>query len=281
MTLQFDKTRIVVRERAYVDVLDLALRLIRVYAGPLLLAFAAGIVPVALFNWWLLADYAERNFELGFPLAYMFYMVLVVLFQAPLATAPATLYLGKAVFAERPDAREIAREFRQSLPQLLVCQVLLRPWYLRWCYLNEVILLERNRLRRKKGDGESTLERARILHLGEGGDLIARALAVMVVGGLLFASIWLSILALRGMLVQGWSFFDFRSMLWALLTGQLDWEFLRPMFRLYFPLTIWIVVAYFTVVRFLSYLDLRIRREGWEVELIMRAERARLTRNWP
>lgn len=279
--MQFDKTRIVVRERAYVDVLDLALRLIRVYAGPLLLAFAAGIVPVAIFNWWLLADYAEQDVELGFPLAYMCYMVLLILFEAPLATAPATLYLGKAVFTERPDAREIAREFRQSLPQLLLCQVVLRLWYLRWSCLNEVILLERNRLRQKKGGGESTLQRARVLHLGEGGDLVARAFAVIIVGGLLFASIWLSILTLRGMLLQGWSFFVFRSMLWALLTGQLDWEFLGPMFRFHFPLAMWIVVAYFTVVRFLSYLDLRIRREGWEVELIMRAERARLAKRWP
>ena len=30
------------------------------------------------------------------------------------------------------------------------------------------------------------------------------------------------------------------------------------------------------VVRFLSYLDLRIRHEGWEVELLMRAEALRL-----
>jgi len=31
------------------------------------------------------------------------------------------------------------------------------------------------------------------------------------------------------------------------------------------------VAGYFSVVRFLSYLDLRIRREGWEVELIVHA----------
>ena len=262
--MQFDRTRIAVRERAYVDILDLALRVIRVYAGPLLLAFAAGIVPIAVFNGWLLADYADEDFELGFPLAYMFYMVLLILFEAPLATAPATLYLGKAVFTERPDAREIAREFRQSLGQLLICQVLLRLWYLRWSYLNEVILLERNRLWRKKGGGESTLQRARVLHLGEGGDLIMRGFVVIVVGGLLFASIWLSIFFVR-----------------VILLGQWEWAFDRPTYTVYFQLALWIVVAYFAVVRFLSYLDLRIRREGWEVELIMRAERARLTRKWP
>ncbi len=30
------------------------------------------------------------------------------------------------------------------------------------------------------------------------------------------------------------------------------------------PAAMWIVAGYYAVVRFLSYLDLRIRREGWE-----------------
>ena len=262
--MQLDKTRIAVRERPYVDILDLGLRVIRAYAWPLLLAFSAGIVPMMLLNRWLLAGFAELDFEFGLPVEYMVYMVLLVVLEAPLATAPATLYLGQAVFTERPDPRQVVREFWQSLPQLLVYQVLLRLWYLRWSYLNEVILLERNRLRRKKGAGESTLQRARVLHLGEGGDLIMRGFVVIVVGGLLFASIWLSIFFVR-----------------VILLGQWEWAFDRPTYTVYFQLALWIVVAYFAVVRFLSYLDLRIRREGWEVELIMRAERARLTRKWP
>ena len=43
-------------------------------------------------------------------------------------------------------------------------------------------------------------------------------------------------------------------------------------------LAFWIVAVYFAVVRFLSYLDGRIRNEGWEVELLLRAQRGRLTR---
>ena len=50
-------------------------------------------------------------------------------------------------------------------------------------------------------------------------------------------------------------------------------------FTIYFPLALWIVVGAGSVARFLSYLDLRIRREGWEVELLMRAEEANLTRS--
>ncbi len=52
------------------------------------------------------------------------------------------------------------------------------------------------------------------------------------------------------------------------------------MYTIYGPLALWLVVGYFTVVRFLAYLDLRIRREGWEVELMMRAEQTRLMKQW-
>ena len=49
------------------------------------------------------------------------------------------------------------------------------------------------------------------------------------------------------------------------------------MIHVCFPATLWLVAGYFAVVRFLSYLDLRIRREGWEIELIMRAAANRLS----
>jgi hypothetical protein len=261
--LELDKTRIVVRERSQLDILDLALRVGRACAWPLLLAFCAGIVPMMLLNGWLLAGLSEPDFEFGFPLQYMIYMLLLVALEAPLATAPATLYLGKAVFTEQPEAGTIAREFRESLPQLLLYQVLLRIVCFRWRYLNEVILLERNPVRRSTPGGESTMERSRVLHRGEGGDFAGWRLAIAAVGAMLFASIWLSIFFVRLMLLSQW-----------------EWGFDQPMFMLYFPLALWLVVGYFTVVRFLSYLDLRIRREGWEVELLMRAERTRLVKQW-
>ena len=275
--LQLDKTRIAVREREYVDVLDLALRVIRVHAGPLVLAFAAGVAPMLLLNGWLLAGYAEFDFEWTFPFVYPFYMVLLIFLEAPLATAPATLYLGKATFTDRPEPREILREFRDSLAQLLLYQGLLRVWHFRWTYLNEVILLDRNPMRRRAAGGMSTLERSRVLHRVQNVDPASRALPALIVGGTLFIAIWASIFIVRGMLLGQWGLVGF---LWALASGQWEWSFLKPMFTFYFQLSIWIVVCYFTVVRFLTYLDLRIRREGWEVELWMRAERARLVRCW-
>jgi hypothetical protein len=260
---KLDRSRIAIRERSYVDVLDLALRTSRVHARPLLVAFLAGVVPLMLVNHWLLAGYSEPDFELGIPAQYMLYMLLLVTLEAPLATALATLYLGEALFADRPSARTIARHFCQSLPQLLLYQGLLRIWYLRWPYLNEVILLDRNTIRRKGPEGESTLRRSRIVHRADGGDVLTRGFRVATVGGALFASVWFSLFFGQTMLVGEW-----------------EWGFDQAMYTFCFPLALWLVAAYFAVVRFLGYLDLRIRHEGWEVELLMRAERARLERRW-
>ena len=53
--MQLDNTRIAIRERTFVDVMDLALRVVRWCAGPLAVALAAGIVPMFLLNAYLLA----------------------------------------------------------------------------------------------------------------------------------------------------------------------------------------------------------------------------------
>ena len=122
-----------------------------------------------------------------------------------------------------------------------------------WPYMNEVILLERNPLRRRRRGQMTTFRRSMALHGGSIGDLFARWLGSVAFGGLLFASFWLTMQGLAGVLLS-------------------EWKFEGLTYTLYFPLALWMVVGYFTVARFLGYLDLRIRNEGWEVELMMRAE---------
>jgi hypothetical protein len=46
--------------------------------------------------------------------------------------------------------------------------------------------------------------------------------------------------------------------------------------QLAYPALLWSIAGYFVVVEYLDYLDLRIKHEGWEVELLMRAEGLRL-----
>ncbi|MBN1591097.1 MAG: hypothetical protein JW888_16405, partial [Pirellulales bacterium] len=262
-----------IRERSFLDVLDLSLHVIRWRAAPLTIALAVGIVPLFLLNTYLLSGFEEPDlhlpiFDLDVPFRYMLLMVFLVLWEAPLATAPATLYLGQAVFERRPSASRVASDLVKSIPQLILYQVLSRAMLLAllvtwlWlfsqrAYLNEVILLERNPLRQKSPANPSTARRCRMLHTGISGDLLLRWMGSTAFGILLVASFWGAMWILRVLLLS-------------------QWGIENTLFTHYFQVALWLVAGFFGVARFLSYLDLRIRREGWEIELVMRAESERL-----
>jgi hypothetical protein len=175
MTAQLDQNRIAIRERNYLEILDLTLRVIRAYPGLLAAALAAGVVPAMLLNAWLTAGAIGPDAETVPPMGYMYGMFLLVFWEAPLATAAVTLVLGQSLFSDRVQAGKISRNFLASLPQLLLYQVLLRgiliPWILTWFlllaswpYLNEIILLERNPLRRGRSRRITTNRRMSALH---------------------------------------------------------------------------------------------------------------------
>ncbi|HWB13599.1 MAG TPA: hypothetical protein VG826_30520 [Pirellulales bacterium] len=269
--MQLDKTRVAIRERSFIDILDLALALLREHAGPLCLAWLAGVAPAALFNHWLLSDsFVEGAFDYSDLPGYLFVMSLLICWELPLATAPITLYLGQALFVERPSAARLAKDFASSLPQMILYQLVLRGvliWmvitipvlFVGWPYLSEIILLERNPWRKRSPAGTSTLTRSSNMHGRNRGELFNR---------------WLGSLMLGTMLV-----FVFWRSLWFLvlvLVGQV--EDVTPEYMVWLPVASWIVLGYFAIVRFLSYLDLRIRAEGWEVELLLRAEASRFAR---
>jgi hypothetical protein len=76
-------------------------------------------------------------------------------------------------------------------------------------------------------------------------------------GGLLVAMLMGSTLFVQAMLTGSW---------------QLNWG----MYVIAFPACLWLVGIFMSVFRFLTYIDTRIRLEGWEIDLIMRAEGQRL-----
>ncbi len=196
--MQFDQHRIVIRERGLLDILDLALRVIRAYAWPLAVAFVAGALPMICLNAWLLDGLAEFDPDsnassflakvlssLAKVLRYAFYMILLVIWEMPLAMAPITLCLGQALFTDRPRLGETIRGLRRSLPQMLWYQVIVRalltPWVITWFflfaswpYLGEVILLERNPMRRGRSKTMTTAVRRTALHGGCAADLFVR-----------------------------------------------------------------------------------------------------------
>lgn len=269
--MQLDRTRIAIHPRGWLEILDLALMVLRSHALPLIVALALGALPMALFNAWLLRS-LTTDFKLEeSPQEYVLFLAAFTLVEAPLATAAVTLYLGKSLFVQKPRASVLFQEFLAALLQLILLQVILRGimalfWitllfpYMSWPYLNEIILLEQNRLRaRPKSGSLSTWQRSSALHGSMGGELLMRALGSLAISVALITAIW----------VAGW-----------VLMGMLfvRWQFDRPIYLIGLPLAMWTVAGFFAIVRFLSYLDLRIRREGWEVDLCLRAERARMER---
>lgn len=282
--MQLDKTRVVVRERGYADRLDLSLLVIKAYILPLLIASLMGALPFVAFNAWLLHNTVDiptsmswdsQNLEplleaLPAIFFYAFLYMILMYLEIPLATAGITLFLGDAFFLQQPSTGRLVRAGLRALPQILILQVIPRslcllPWMLTfwlphafWPYLNEIILLERNPLSSRRPQQVSTFRRSADFHRPTRGDLFGCWLLTLVAAALLLAVLYSSVI-----------------MCHSTLFGASN---LRAFATIDFPLALWGVVHFFAVFRFLNYLDLRIRQEGWELELILRAEGQRWTK---
>jgi hypothetical protein len=242
-----DHTLIVIRERSFLELVDLALVVARDRPIVLLVTALAGIVPLAAVNIWLLSDVAFSRA----------YWVVLLLIEAPWATAPLTLVLGDLMFGVRPRPGRILKGLAVSLPKLVVTQLLFRGFLLltvigyllvpsQYAFLSEVALLERVGTFR-------SLKRASALSRGFGGELFFRWLGQIALG-LTFALCFQKGVTSLGSVLVG---------------GELTWDQpgLSDFNGLLFQAAVWIAIAFFGIVRFLSYIDRRIRLEGWEIEL--------------
>lgn len=248
-----DRTLIQIRERSYLEILDLALVVVRRRPLALGLTAALGIAPWAALNYALLsAPTIDDEFRA------IDHLLLIVM-EAPLATAPLTVVLGGMMFGARPRAGAVVSTlFRQCVP-LVLYQAVLRPIllatiFLSWLmpvrlpFLDEVVLLER-------GKWWKVVTRCSDLTRDRGGDLFGQWVTQVFFGTLFVIACWFA---------AGQAVDVFRGELtWV----RPEWEFLLDA-RAF--AAIWVAVAFFAVVRFLSYIDQRIRLEGWEVELRLR-----------
>lgn len=249
--MAYDRTLIRIRERSFLDLMDLALLVVRRRPGALALAAAGGIAPFALFNGWISPD-LEGDLSV-WPVLFFF--------EAPWATAPLTVVLGGLMFDQSPPARAVLGRIIRASPSLFLVHFLLRgllgiTFILlplipgRFWFASEVILLER-------GGGLKALGRCGQLSMGRSGAFFQMALAQCLLGLVFAVCFWLG----TGQVV---SIVFKRSLTWeqpALTT----WSGLR------FQLGVWISIAFLTVARFLIYLDQRIRTEGWELRLRLQA----------
>lgn len=289
--MQLDRTRIAVRERNGIEILDMSLQVLRAYFRPWLATSLLGALPFMVINaaiLWGVWDDPDGEF----PWRYFWLMTVLIFLEAPWASAILTTYLGASIFEENISVRKAAKEAWQRMPQMLWCQGIVRGvvpalvlvgisrqslevnWFIDAFllvvlsiyamalrafrpFINEIVLLERNPLRAKHAQAITAGKRSKYLHDPSGGDLVMRWIGAAFVGSQLAFLVVQTFAVGIGILFGVWTF-----------TGV--------MLHVGYPLALWLTASFIAVVRFLNYLDLRIRHEGWEVELRLRAEAVRL-----
>ncbi len=297
--MQLDQTHVVVRLRTLSEIGDLAMVMIRRYPASLLIGFAAGAVGWAIANLLLIgwipiseAAYGLDDEE-AFPevVRYMSWMMLLVVLQTPAAGVFTTLYLGQAVFEKRPTWKsvfqEAKRQFRSwfwvlgvkrlAVPTMVFLAIRWgQPVHAFWDtvvpigivltigiirssrpFMPEILLLEQCPIRSNSDSVITMARRSKSLHTPMASDLGGRFLAVAVVLFGVFLSVLYTLIWFRGISLGQWNFMTLTVLL------------------VFYPLALWTVAGVSVLVRLLSYLDTRIRLEGWEVELAIRAEAMR------
>jgi hypothetical protein len=270
--MRIDRLQIAVRPRGVLECLDLAL----VVCGrrPLGVAVAAaiGVLPMILLNRAVFAGAPEDDES-------VLALAVALTLEMPWATAPLTLFLGQAVFSERFTAaswRECLRAFAGAIWPLLLFQGFFRGGSLVMCfaapfffpaayYLGPVILLERGRTGAIAG---------RCLQLTRAA--LGQIMLLSVIDAALLGCGWLA----------GVVFLESFTVLWR---GGTLWDVAQAVFDPYgeagdvataavravvsWPsqLAFWNAACLVAVFRFFTYLDTRIRHEGWDVELKFRA----------
>jgi hypothetical protein len=288
--MRFDHTRITIRERTYAEVLDLALVILRHSGRKVALAMLPLVIVMALLNHYLIGWMASWDYfayESDFlPYRFVWNMGLLVFLELPLVSAAATLYLGQYVFHEFPSLRQAWRELGSlSVPTVIYLFIWRGPlvailllwnaetnatyspqefWLFVWCFLqflirtirpflNEIILLERHPMRAKTANQMTIRRRNMFFHSRKFSNIFGRSFNTAFIVILLAGAIAHGVLFLNGVFFNSWR--------WTPLLVNVA-----------IPAAMWLAGILEAVVRFLDYLDVRIRDEGWEIDLRFRTE---------
>lgn len=293
--MQLDRTHVVIRARTLSEIGDLAMILVRSYPAASIFGFVLGMLPWLVLNtllvgWipWVQFTEAIYDDEMDAELArYLFLMVTLVILQAPIAGVITTTLIGRAVFEQNVTWRTAIKDVRQMFwrwfwvlgwvrgpvplmillatnwgQPLAVWREIMAPLGFlfmaglqrgRRPFVPEILLLERCPIRSKNPAVIVARRRTAALHGPVAGELIGRFLTVASMLAVLSLAVLYAMLWARGVLIGRW-----------------DWSF--SVYLFFVPAALWASAALGTLIRFLSYLDTRIRLEGWEVDLAVRAE---------
>ncbi|WP_394836191.1 hypothetical protein LVJ94_04695 [Pendulispora rubella] len=247
--------RVVLRQRQFIDVVDLAVRFVALHGKPYAWLSLMVVLPSFLVTWAI---------GQGVDWAWAWVAVLGLL---PLAGAPFTVLASRLMFTEQVRLREVLLVTLHSLPRLVLARilqtlavgaalvVLVLPAI--WAqalllFLPEVILLEQSAF-------FSAVTRAgRIAHAQVGNVALAVILLALFVGGTPFLADAAGRMVLDNLL-------EVRPPDPLTVAGGSA----LSLFGL------WAALPFVTTIRFLFYIDLRTRTEGWDIQTRFAAIAAR------
>ena len=294
--MQLDRTFIGIRQRSPFEIWDLTLQVVRRHLGPLCTLFLIGAIPWMIINhlltmWMVSEDFYEDH-------AYYFYWVnaCLVVSQAQIGTFWIAHYLGQAMFKANPSVKDTISAVKilknkfyfgwlhlmnrlvipilgltslllltEDEPVLALVSILLVPGLLfvalivrgRTPYLSEILLLEEAPRTSDSPHVQSYSTRSSNLLGAPGADFFLKFSLAGMIGVALSLAIYESFCLLDSVL-------GLQSM------ANRNFNFI------YWQISMWITAALIAVNRFLSYIDLRIRTEGWAVRLRLMAEEKRI-----
>ncbi|HVH43588.1 MAG TPA: hypothetical protein VM925_14635 [Labilithrix sp.] len=240
------RSRVTLRDRSVADVMDLALRFVVVHGRAYALVALGSLVPVAALS--LLAGW-----KLGWGVSWAISIPLAIV-----AEIPFTVLASRLVFQERVRARDVLRAAAVEVPRILFGRLLsavliafgffalLIPSFFLAAislFAGEVMLLERASMVQAFG-------RSQRIAWSAMSDVV---LALIVLGLVPVASVFITDIAGRSLIGE---VLQFRPPppVWN------DYGSALAMLGLF------VQVPYLTTARFLLYLNIRTREEGWDIQ---------------
>ena len=272
--MQLDGTIFAIQRRTVGGCIDLGLVFLREHFRGVLRLTCVFAVPFCLLSWWLVSR-CDWNL---FGILFLFAITSPFLGSALVAAA------GQRVFGDRFSARQGLRAMFQRLfvlglliliaraVTILGLMALVVPGYCvatRYGFLAEVLLLERQALSRYE-------TRLSDLQAATFGTLLGRLITIL-------CFFWVSVMSLFVLLDLTSGYLFGMPILIGRSTGM-DFMFEEitnllvadPLVLTSFVAVMWLVYPAARLAWFFCYLDVRIRKEGWDVELDFRIESQRL-----
>ena len=297
-----DKKAIAIKQRNLDELLDLSLAVLRRFGPALLQTALLGALPFALLNGLLLSSSMVMRgylFDQDGWLRFRFLvcMAMLVYTQAPLAMAGVTIKLGNLMFGIQSSKQQTLKAIGKQWFSVFGILAMLRGIFpmialiggMEYFSLNrdfanyvgtfwismvafmiaairsvrpfapEILFLEKCPLfslkRKESGNPMLFGQRSKRLHQA-GGELFQASFFAGIVSAVFLLILNLTFVFLVGSLAGAW-----------------EWGWWMDLF--FYPLALWSIALWGTILRFLVYMNTRIGAEGWELELKLKAEATR------